>query len=223
MIEDFINFFIQLGGILLFLFAVYFFLPENIKDKLNPFLKDLYTLLSKIYMNIFQRKSLNYMKMIDNMSVPEIKKLWKKSNDFDKKYMSKKIEFRKTILGEHHNKTIERIENYERQKNKKEIGRAWTDSERSNHEYRKKEKNRLIKKYGKTIASKIERQELWVGMSKEMLSEVKGTPDHKIEKVSRGKKREEYFYGEYKNRLKNWSYKFRVVIIEDKVDGWNDI
>ena len=61
MIEDFINFFIQLGGILLFLFAVYFFLPENIKDKLNPFLKDLYTLLSKIYMNIFQRKSLNYM------------------------------------------------------------------------------------------------------------------------------------------------------------------
>lgn len=223
MIEDFINFFIQLGGILLFLFAVYFFLPENIKDKLNPFLKDLYTLLSKIYMNIFQRKSLNYMKMIDNMSVPEIKKLWKKSNDFDKKYMSKKIEFRKTILGEHHNKTIERIENYERQKNKKEIGRAWTDSERSNHEYRKKKKNRLTKKYGKTIASKIERQELWVGMSKEMLSEVKGTPDHKIEKVSRGKKREEYFYGQYKNRLKNWSYKFRVVIIEDKVDGWNDI
>ena len=223
MLEDFINFLIQLSGILFFLCVVYFVLPENIKDKLNPFLKDLYTLLSKIYMNIFQRKSLNYMKMIDNMSVPEIKKLWKKSNDFDKKYMSKKIEFRKTILGEHHNKTIERIENYERQKNKKEIGRAWTDSERSNHEYRKKEKNRLTKKYGKTIASKIEREELWVGMSKEMLSEVKGTPDHKIEKVSRGKKREEYFYGQFKNRLKNWSYKFRVVIIEDKVDGWNDI
>ena len=223
MIEDFINFLIQLSGILFFLCVVYFVLPENIKDKLNPFLKDLYTLLSKIYMNIFQRKSLNYMKMIDNMSVPEIKKLWKKSNDFDKKYMSKKIEFRKTILGEHHNKTIERIENYERQKNKKEIGRAWTDSERSNHEYRKKEKNRLTKKFGKTIASKIEREELWVGMSKEMLSEVKGTPDHKIEKVSRGKKREEYFYGQFKNRLKNWSYKFRVVIIEDKVDGWNDI
>ena len=172
-------------------------------------------------MNIFQRKSLNYMKMIDNMSVPEIKKLWKKSNDTFKKYMLKRLD--NTILGEHHNKTIERIENYERQKNKKEIGRAWTDSERSNHEYRKKEKNRLTKKYGKTIASKIEREELWAGMSKEMLSEVKGTPDHKIEKVSRGKKREEYFYGQYKNRLKNWSYKFRVVIIEDKVDGWNDI
>ena len=77
MIEDFINFFIQLGGILLFLFAVYFFLPENIKDKLNPFLKDLYTLLSKIYMNIFQRKSLNYMKMID-MSETGLNSLIKK-------------------------------------------------------------------------------------------------------------------------------------------------
>lgn len=221
MIEDFINFLIQFSGILLFLCVVYFGLPYNIKDKLNPFLKDLYTLLSKIYMNIFQRKSLNYMKMIDNMSVPEIKKLWKKSNDTFKKYMLKRLD--NTILGEHHNKTIKRIENYEREKNKKEIGRAWTDSERSNHEYKKKEKNRLTKKYGKTIASKIEREELWVGMSKEMLSEVKGTPDHKIEKVSRGKKREEYFYGQFKNRLKNWSYKFRVVIIEDKVDGWNDI
>ena len=59
-----------------------------------------------------------------------------------------------------------------------------------------------------------------VGMSK---VEVKGKPDHKIEKVSRGKKREEYFYGRYKNRLGKYSYKFRVVLINGKVDGWNDI
>lgn len=53
--------------------------------------------------------------------------------------------------------------------------------------------------------------------------EVKGKPDHKIEKVSRGKKREELFYGGYKNRLGKFSYTFRVVIIDGKVDGWNDI
>ena len=51
MLEDFINYLIQLSGILLFLYVVYYFLPYNIKDKLNPFLKDLYTLLSKIYLN----------------------------------------------------------------------------------------------------------------------------------------------------------------------------
>ena len=59
-----------------------------------------------------------------------------------------------------------------------------------------------------------------VGISKK---DLKGKPDHKIEKVSRGKKREELFYGGYKNRLGKFSYTFRVVIIDDKVDGWNDI
>ncbi len=39
----------------------------------------------------------------------------------------------------------------------------------------------------------------------------------------KGKIREEYFYDEYRNRQGNKSYKFRVVLIDGKVDGWNDI
>ena len=56
-----------------------------------------------------------------------------------------------------------------------------------------------------------------------MVIDSKGKPKEVIEKVSRGKKREEYFYGEYKNRQGNKAYKLRVVLINGKVDGWNNI
>lgn len=63
----------------------------------------------------------------------------------------------------------------------------------------------------------------YIGYTKDELILLKGNPDHKIVKVSRGKKREEYFYDEYRNRQGNKSYKFRVVLIDGKVNGWNDI
>ena len=82
---------------------------------------------------------------------------------------------------------------------------------------------RYQKKYGDKIGEKIFNQDIWIGMTSEMVVDSRFEPDHKIEKVSRGKKREEYFYDEYKNRQGNKSYKFRVVLIDGKVDGWNDI
>jgi len=84
----------------------------------------------------------------------------------------------------------------------------------------KKRKKEYQTNYNKLKTIKKLKTILTVGMSK---VEVKGKPDHKIEKVSRGKKREELFYGGYKNRLGKFSYTFRVVIIDGKVDGWNDI
>jgi hypothetical protein len=80
------------------------------------------------------------------------------------------------------------------------------------------------KKHGdKTVAKRIVDKELWIGMSKEMLLDVKGSPDHKTERVTSNKKKEEFFYGEYKNLRGNDSYKFRVVLINDVVESWNDI
>ena len=82
---------------------------------------------------------------------------------------------------------------------------------------------RLTQRFGVTDGKKVFEGKIWEGMSSQMLISSKGNPDHKIEKVSRGKKREEYFYDGYKNRQGNMSYKFRVVLIDGKVDGWNDI
>jgi len=76
--------------------------------------------------------------------------------------------------------------------------------------------------FGENYLKSLSR-EIWLGMTEKELCQLKGNPDHKIEKVSRGKKREEYFYDGYKNRQGNMSYKFRVVLIDGKVDGWNDI
>ena len=84
----------------------------------------------------------------------------------------------------------------------------------------KKRKKEYQTNYNKLKTIKNLKTILKVGISK---VEVKGKPDHKIEKVSRGKKREELFYGGYKNRLGKFSYTFRVVLIDGKVDGWNDI
>ena len=86
----------------------------------------------------------------------------------------------------------------------------------------KKEKE-VTKRHGKTKGKKIMKGELWMGMSNKELLSMRGKPQDVIKKVSRGKKREEYFYDGYKNRQGNMSYKFRVVLIDGKVDGWNDI
>lgn len=63
----------------------------------------------------------------------------------------------------------------------------------------------------------------WLGMSKTLLINLIGEPQDVIKKVSKGKKREELFYGKYRNRLGNDSYKFKVVLVNDVVEGYNDI
>lgn len=83
----------------------------------------------------------------------------------------------------------------------------------------------LITKYGKELGERIHygNQELEIDMTKDILIDIKGKPNNIVEKVSRGKVREEWYYDAYQNRQKNTSYKFRVVLIDGKVEGWNDI
>lgn len=117
-------------------------------------------------------------------------------------------------------------ENWLENHNQKEKEKKRKSEERKKEKEQKRKlenKKYLIDKYGEEIGTRLFKQELWVGMSSEMVIDSKGRPHHKIEKVSRGKKREEYFYDGYKNRQGNMSYKFRVVLIDGKVDGWNDI
>ena len=81
---------------------------------------------------------------------------------------------------------------------------------------------RGLEKFGYEKWWKYQTRE-FLGYTKDELITLSGEPDHKIEKVSRGKKREEFYYGRYRNRLGNDSYTFRIVLIDGKVDGWNDI
>ena len=109
------------------------------------------------------------------------------------------------------------------------------EDERWLDEYDKKEENKRIKreqkrniekkkyltdKYGQDNGEKLHKGELWVGMTYEMLKEIKGEPGKKTETISRNKKREELFFDGYKNRQSNMSYKFKVVIINGKLEKW---
>jgi len=136
---------------------------------------------------------------------------------------------------------IKKEEEKEREKNYKETGFKETDSKRRTREKKiltdkkRKEKKelrekksqqrltRLIEKYGSETGELIHKGKVDLGMTTEMVIDSKGKPKEVIEKVSRGKKREEFFYDGYKNLQGNMSYKFRVVLINGKVDGWNDI
>lgn len=81
----------------------------------------------------------------------------------------------------------------------------------------------LQDKFGKEMGLKVKNKELCVGMTKEMVIEFMFKPSHKKQSVSRGKVREEWFYYGYVNRLGNMSYRFRIVIVNGLVQGWNDI
>ena len=125
---------------------------------------------------------------------------------------------------------FEKSQEEQRKKNFAETGFNETDPERKSREGKirieqrnKEELKKLTTTYGSPWASLIHKGKLKEGMTKQMVLASKGRPNHKIEKVSRGKVREEYFYGAYKNRQKNTSYKFRVVLVDGKVTGWNDI
>ena len=97
------------------------------------------------------------------------------------------------------------------------------ESKKRSKERNDKKLKSLVEKYGSEKGELIHKRKIDLGMTTEMVIDSKGPPNEVIEKVSHGKKREEYFYGRYKNRLGKYSYKFRVVLIDGKVDGWNDI
>ena len=122
-----------------------------------------------------------------------------------------------------HNDEMDRLDNEEKEKNYLEIGIRETDRERQYREEGDAYLKELQDKYGEEMGLKIKNSELSVGMTKEMVIEMKFEPDHKTQRVSRGKVKEEWFYNRYKNRLGKYSYRFRVVIVNGLVEGWNDI
>lgn len=160
-----------------------------------------------------------------NTLTKQLDDIFDDSEDVYKKNKIKYIDWGRgfTRKEKKHNDWVDEVLNKEREKNFQETGIRETDTERQNREQSQDYLNYLQKKYGEEMGLKIHNEELCIGMTKEMVIEMKDEPDHIIEKVSKSKKREEYFYGGYKNRLGKYSYKFRVVIIDGKVDGWNDI
>ena len=86
----------------------------------------------------------------------------------------------------------------------------------------KKLKNELIQKYGEVTGKRIYNKELFVGMTLEMLKDVKGRHSEKVENVTNGKTKVKLYFEKSKNRLGNISYGFEVSLENDLVIGWKD-
>jgi hypothetical protein len=86
-----------------------------------------------------------------------------------------------------------------------------------------KRKADLSRRFKNDEVDKILKNTLWLGMTEEMLLEVKGQPNDTAESVSVGKVKKKYFYGKRKNRLGNNSFDFEVNLENDIVTGWKDI
>ena len=69
---------------------------------------------------------------------------------------------------------------------------------------------------------RIINKELWLGMTEEMLLEVKGKPQDISESVSDRSIKKKYFYGKSKNRLGNDSFDFEVTLEDGKITGYKD-
>jgi len=145
----------------------------------------------------------------------ELSEIYKK---LDKK--EREINFKEYGVKETNNERLNRESEEKSTRLKRE---SEEKTKRLNREKEEKRKEILSKKYDSEIANKIVKKELTIGMSKNMVLDMKGRPDHKTQSVSQNATREEWFYGAYKNRLNKVSYKFRVVLVDDKVTGWNDI
>jgi len=109
-------------------------------------------------------------------------------------------------------KKIEELEKIERNERIKIIEK----------EYRDKIKSEFIKKYGEEIGKKIYKKELFVGMTLEMLKDVKGKHSEKVENVTNGKTKVKLYYEKSTNRLGNISYGFEVSLENGLVVGWKD-
>ena len=84
----------------------------------------------------------------------------------------------------------------------------------------RKRKKKLIEKFGKELGTRISKDKLWIGMSEEILKEMKGNPKEKKETVSRNNTKEEFYYDGYKNRQGNMTYRLKVVLIDGIVEKW---
>lgn len=90
-------------------------------------------------------------------------------------------------------------------------------------ETKPKKTARLKETFGEEFAKGILSNSLMLGMSYEAVIEIKGYPSKKVENATNGHLTMKLYFGEFKNRLKNKSYKFEVTLTDGKVVGWKDL
>jgi len=84
-------------------------------------------------------------------------------------------------------------------------------------------RNNLVTKYGKETGTKLYKKQFFVGMTYEMLKEIKSRHDKKTSSVANGKETVKLYYGKKKNRLGNDSFKLEITLKDGKVTGWKDL
>ena len=89
-------------------------------------------------------------------------------------------------------------------------------------ELSKDPKTRLINSYGREVGEKLYNQELWRGMTKEMLSDSRGYPDKKNETVLKTKTKVHWFYKAYRTQQSK-KFKIRIDLENNIVVRWEDL
>jgi len=116
-------------------------------------------------------------------------------------------------------KEKEKIKNEKKKEKEKEKEIALKAIEKEIYEKRLVE---FVEKYGDEVGKKIAKKELFLGMTLEMLKDVKGEHSDKVENVTYGKIKVKMYYEKSKNRLGNVAYGFEVSLENDLVIGWKD-
>jgi len=83
-------------------------------------------------------------------------------------------------------------------------------------------KERLLKIYTKEEVENIMSKKLWLGMTEEMLYEVRNRPLDISESVSKGVVKKKHYYDKSTNRLGNDAFDFEVTLEDGIVTGWKD-
>lgn len=90
-----------------------------------------------------------------------------------------------------------------------------------------KRKNKLLKYIKQTLGEKryqtIKSKRHYVGMPAPVLTYLLGRPDRINENVDTNNVYHHYLYGEFKNRLGNVKYKYRVTCLNGYVESFGDI
>jgi hypothetical protein len=99
----------------------------------------------------------------------------------------------------------------------------WEKERDEKWEKEKKERmEALIPKYGVVIAKRIVNEELWIGMDKQMVFEVKGEHSLKVDNVVNKVQQTILYFDKHVNRLGNDSYDFEITLEDGLVVGWKN-
>ena len=94
--------------------------------------------------------------------------------------------------------------------------------EKEREAFLEKRKEKLIDKYGESIALKIINKELWVGMDINHIYEVRGSHELKVDNVVNKVEQTILYFEKHKNRLGNDAYDFEITLEAGKVIGWKN-